>query len=178
MEGGEGMARRVTRSVVARPAKKIDNVIWELSTGSSLAQNAGVAAIQFSTVGTTPSTLLRIRGEFMGFVDGALATAKLIALNWGIILVPEGSATTAQFDPVADANAPWLAYGAFHLGYEEPVVDVVDIPGITSYRQVVDNKAMRRIRPDVEMQLCVTNSTVSGAIPMNSVYSMRWLQGF
>ena len=161
-----------------RTAKKINSLLWELSTGSSPAQAAGSVAINFSSVGTAPTTLMRIRGEVMAYKDGPAAPGSLAAVNWGIILVPEGSGTTVQFDPVLDANAPWLAYGAMHVGYEEMVTDVIDVPVISGVRQVVDNKAMRKIRPDVEMQFVIANSTVLTALSINFVYSMRWLQGF
>ncbi len=163
---------------MGRRVKKIDNLIWDFSQGSSLAQSAGVISVNFASVGTTPTTLLRLRGEVLGFLDGTQAPGVLVQVSWGIIKVPEGSAATTRYNPVADANAPWLAYGVMTLGYEEYVTDVVDSPIIAAARVVVDNKAMRRIRPDEELQFSIENSTVGSAGTTNFVYGIRWLQGF
>ena len=149
---------------------------WELSTGVFAAQAAGQAELQFSTVGVLQSTLVRIRGEVLCLIDGVQALGGLVTIYYGIILVSEGSAANPRYDPLADANAPWLLYGTGVLGYEEAVTDVIDVPGITSFRHVIDNKAMRIIRPDQEMQFVMRNSTTATAISVNMAYSLRWLQ--
>ena len=172
------MARRSRVATIPRSVKKIENTVWELSNGSSLAQSAGSVAIPFSTVGTSPVTLLRMRGEVAVYCDAVQAPARNLLVTMGIILVPEGSGTTVQYDPVTDGNAPWIWFESRVLAYEEPVIDVIDIPGMSSARIIVDNKAMRRIRPDVEMQFVVVNTTVGGASPINMNYQIRWLQGF
>ena len=174
------MPRRSSRfhGAPVRAQKKLDHTRWDLSTGSFSAQSAATAAINFSSVGTTPATLLRIRGEVFGWNDAASTPPKSIQCTYGIILVPEGTGTTVLFDPVSDGNAPWLLWGTAHLGYEEMVTDVVDVPGLTSFRHVIDNKAMRIIRPDIEMQFVMTNTTVGGSGNMNVAYSLRWLLGF
>ncbi len=161
-----------------RPAKKIQSLIWDLSSGTFSALSAGSAALNFSSVGSTPTTLLRIRGEVTGYIDAASAPGKLVAINYGIILVPESQGTTVIWNPVGDATAPWLLYGTMILGTEEMVTDVVDVPGISSRIHSIDNKAMRRIRPDVEMQFVVENTTLLTASSVNLSYSLRWLQGF
>ncbi len=171
------MARSRALSI-PRPSKKIDNVVWEYSSGFTGSLGAGNQALNFSSVGTSPTTLLRIRGEVCCYLDGATAPPTGIHVTYGIILVPEGSGTTVQYTPVADANAPWLLYGSGFLGYEEMVTDVIDVPTTTGFRHVIDNKAMRRIRPDVEMQIVFENTTVGGADAFNGSYQLRWLQGF
>ena len=158
--------------------KKLDHTNWQLSTGSAQALVAGTAAVNFSVSGLQPSTLLRIRGEVLASLDGQSSAGKALLLSYGVILVPEGTGSTVVFDPFLDANAPWLLYGSGHLGYEEPVIDVINIPGITSFRHVIDNKAMRIIRPDMEMQFVVTSTTVGVMEESNVYYSFRWLQGF
>ena len=163
--------------VASRPAKKIDNTVWAYSSGAA-GLGAGTAAFAFSSVGTLPTTLLRMRGEVIGLIDAVQTPGKLLAINYGIILVPEGSGTTVQFSPVADANAPWLLYGTGTLGYEEYVIDAIDCPVMSAFRHVIDNKAMRRIRPDVEMQMVFENSTFIAGATANVAYSIRWLQGF
>ncbi len=170
------MARRQSHRAVS--GKKLDHTSWEYSSGYVAAQAAGTMGFLFSSAGTQPSTLLRIRGEISGVLDTAPSVATAINVNYGIILVPEGSAATVQFSPVSDANAPWLLYGTAFLGYEEMVTDVIDAPGVTSFRHTIDNKAMRIIRPDVEMQMVVENTTVGTADAINFNYSLRWIQGF
>ncbi len=148
------MAHRRSRFPLAtRPAKKLNSLNWQLTQAASAAVGAGATqGFQFSTVGLQPTTLLRMRGEVIGFLDAVQSPGKLIAVNYGIILVPEGSGATVQFAPLSDANAPWLLYGTALLGYEEMVTDVVDVPVISGFRHSIDNKAMRIIRPDLEMQ--------------------------
>ncbi len=161
----------------SRGQKKLDHTRWDNSNGI-FGTSAGAAAFEFSAVGTEPATLLRIRGEVAAWVDGTQAPAKAALISYGIILVPEGTGTTVLFDPFLDANAPWLLYGQGVIAYEEMVTDVVDVPGVTSFRHVIDNKAMRIIRPDVEMQFVVTNTTIGGALGVNLNVGLRWLIGF
>ena len=161
---------------VGRPRAQKTRYNWQFSSGSFSALAAGNTALQFSAVGALSTTLLRIRGEITGYVDAAQAPGGLIQVNYGIILVEDGAGTGSRWTPVDDATAPWLLYGTAILGYEEMVTDVIDVPGITSFRHVIDNKAMRVIRPDQELQFVVENTTVFTAMPLNMAYSLRWLQ--
>jgi len=169
---------RPSRPHRARAGKKLDHTTWRLSNGFFSAQAAGTAALNFSTVGTQPATLLRIRGEVCGYADAADAPGAASLLTYGVILVPEGTGATVLFDPFTDGNAPWLLYGQALIAYEEKVTDVIDVPGITSFRHAIDNKAMRIIRPDVEMQFVITNTTLLSAGAVNLSYGLRWLEGF
>ena len=169
------MARRRQFS---HPGKKLDHTAWDLSSGFASALSAGNQAFEFSSVGSQPSTLLRIRGEISCWLDGTDAPPVGIQVNYGIILVPEGSGSTPRYTPFGDANAPWLLYGQGTIGYEEAVTDVVAVQNIMSFSHTIDNKAMRIIRPDVEMQLVVENTSVGGAGAINFSYNLRWLQGF
>ncbi len=159
--------------------KKIDHVAWD---GFSLTQNAlaaGIAAQTFLTQALDrPVTSMRIRGTAWGFVDGLEAPGVSATISMGIIKVPEGTGSTVVYDPVADDKAPWLWYTSFHLAYEEYVTDVIDCPGMTSYREVIDNKAMRIVRPDEELQFVVENTTVVGALSANVGITGRSLNGF
>ena len=137
---------------------------------------AGNDALQFSAVGSLQTTLVRIRGEITGYIDAAAAPGGLVQVNYGIILVEDGAGTGSRWTPVDDATAPWLLYGTALLGYEEMVTDVVDVPGLTSFRYVIDSKAMRIVRPDQEMQFVCENTTVFTARAINVAYSLRWLQ--
>ena len=113
---------------MARRAKKIDNLIWVYSSGESLAQSAGVVGRAFASVGTTPTTLLRMRGEWYASISSAKATGIGCRITLGIIKVPEGSGATVRYSPISDANAPWIWYSTAHLQYEEAVTDVVANP--------------------------------------------------
>ena len=82
-----------------------------------------------------------------------------------------------RYSPIADATAPWFYYSTFALGYEEMVTDVVDVPGITSYRETIDVKAMRRLRPQEEVQCVFENTTIDGAAAVNVSVFGRFLMG-
>jgi len=165
------MARR-------REGRKIDNLRWNRAHGSALALSAGTAAVALISVTTLPETIMRIRGNVLTYLDATQAPGGLVLVSMGIIKVPEGTATTVVYDPQADSDAPWLWYSNFHLGYEEYVTDVIDAPGASSMRVIIDNKAMRRTRPDEEYQFVVTNTTVGGAAAINVAYATRILIGF
>jgi hypothetical protein len=57
------------------------------------------------------------------------------------------------------------------------VVDVVDVPQISGYREVIDSKAMRRVRPDTEIQVVYEQSTVLTASAVNIAVAGRILVG-
>ncbi len=89
--------------------------------------------------------------------------------------MPEGQSTTVVSSPITDDSAPWLWYTRFTLGYEEMVTDVVDVPGLSSYREVIDAKAMRVLRPDREVQLVFEQASVLSANNVNVVANFRGL---
>ncbi len=167
----------MARSTRSRfPARRKNNYLWQLSTGLFAAQGTGSVALNFGVAGTLPSTLLRIRGEISGYLDAASAPGLGVEVTYGIVVVPEGQGTTVIWDPVTDDLAPWLLWGTAFLGYEEMVTDVIDVPGITSFRHMIDNKAMRRLKADTELQFVMTNTTVFTAKSVNLAYSLRFLQ--
>ena len=122
-------------------------------------------------------TLLRIRGSMLAFADTSQAPGGWITVSMGIIIVPDGSSTTVQYSPVSDDRAPWIWYSAFHLAYEEYVTDVISSQVASGYREIIDNKAMRRIRPDQELQMVVENTTRGSAMSLNCSIAGRLLQG-
>ena len=173
------MANRIARRpTLARPVKKMDNKVWQYSSGGFTGLSASTVAAAFATVGSLPTTLLRLRGNILCVLDGVDEPGPSAEIQAGIILVPEGSAATVQYDPGSDENAPWLWYTSFTIAYEEPVANVVSVPAGSGFREVVDNKAMRKIRPDVEMQIAVANTTIGAALTVSFFYNIRWLQGF
>ena len=162
----------------SRHPKKMDNLVWDGFGLASTARSAGTTSITFRAADTLPTTLLRIRGAIACYADATQAPGGLVTIGTGVIKVPEGSGATTQYDPLTDETAPWIWYSHFAIGYEEMVTDVIDVPGMTSYREVVDSKAMRRLRPDEELQWTITNSTLSGAMSVNMSFTGRFLVGF
>jgi len=156
--------------------KKIDFTHWTGGFSSANAQGAGTLGAVMVAAQHDPETLLRTRGNLLGYVDGAQAPGGLVRITVGLIIVPEGTGTTVLWAPLTDADAPWLYWTSFRLGYEEGVTDVVDFPGITSYREVVDSKAMRIVR-NSEVQFVVENTTVLGALSVNVGMDLRFLTG-
>ena len=163
-----------------RHNKKIDFTSWMFSAtgGSLMALAAGTVGFNWLTAGTAPATLMRIRGSVMAWVDGTATPTESCLISVGLIVMPEGQGTTIVSSPFTDGNAPWLWHTTFVIGYEEPVADVVDVPGLTSYREVIDSKAMRIIRPDREVQLVAENTTIDTATTVNIHVSGRILLGF
>jgi len=153
------MARRFTAR--ARPV----NRHWTGIAGSFFAHaTASNAAVNINPAVHGQETILRTRGEVWAFVNDVQApTSNLVQVALGLIVMPGGSGTTVTSSPITDADAPWFWYDTFVLGYEEMVTDVIDVPGITSYRGVIDSKAMRIIRSDREIQLVIESATLGGS---------------
>ncbi len=147
-----------------RPGKTIDNLRW--SGGQAIAVNtltAGSQAVNALAAGVPRETIMRTRGEVLVYIDSAQAPSGLALISMGLVLVPEGQSSTVIWDPFNDSEAPWFWFQEVFVGYEEMVIDVIDVPGITAHRIIVDSKAMRRANVDEEVQFVVTNTTVNGA---------------
>ncbi len=80
------------------------------------------------------------------------------------------------WSPITDGDAPWIWVSYFELAYEEMVTDVIDVPGMSSYRELIDNKAMRIVR-NQELQMVAENATIGGASSINLSVSGRTLSG-
>ncbi len=158
--------------------KKIDYTRWVGGQVNAFALGAGTSGQIFaSSVADRAETLLRTRGKVVCWVVGPEAPPVSADIGMGLIVVPSGTGATVTSSPIADENAPWLWYTRFTIGYEEMVTDVIDIPGLSIFREVVDSKAMRIIRPDREIQFVVENTTVSGALSVNISFNARMLFG-
>ena len=159
-----------------RSGKKIDFVHWTGFAGQTFAFSAGTDADISNVAEHEPSTLMRTRGSLLAYIDGLQAPSGLASFGVGLILVPEGTGTTVLWSPIADSDAPWIWVDYFALGYEEMVTDAVDVPGITSYRSVIDSKAMRIMR-NQEIQLVYENVTRGSAVSANIIVEGRILAG-
>ncbi len=167
----------MARGIQRRFAKKLDNLRWEKSSGFFNSVPAGSAGINFLTVASLPCTLMRMRGQVLSGIQGTAAPGIGLIVTMGIIKVPEGTGTTVLWDPFTDGNAPWIWFEQIPLYYEEYVTDVISGDQMQS-RSVIDNKAMRKIRPDEELQMVMTNTTQDGAGTVNVQFGIRTLIGF
>ncbi len=168
------MARRGGRG---RGEKVIDELRWQGFQGGALALGAGSAAVNLAGASTFPETIMRTRGQLVAWMDAGAQPAAGIDVAVGMVVVPDGTGTTVLWSPITDANAPWFFYSRFVIGYEEMVTDVVDVPGLSLYRELIDSKAMRRGRADTEIQLVVEQATLVAADAINVEVSGRFLLG-
>ena len=160
-----------------RSGKKIDFTHWTPASFYFAAVTAGTPqAGTLHVAQHTPETLLRTRGNYATYVDAVQGTGGSALISCGIIMVPEGTGTTVLWSPFGDGDAPWLWVDYCFLGYEEMVTDVVDVPGITSFRSVIDSKAMRIVR-NQEMQVVIENQTLGSGVNVNAQVSVRTLAG-
>jgi len=149
------MARR-------RSGKKIDFVHW-LGAGFSFAGlGAGVSATTLFAAQHDPETLMRMRGNLIASLEGTQAPGVHVRIAVGLILVPEGTASTTLWSPITDSDAPWIWMEMFDLIYNEAVTDVIAYQGGGVFRATIDNKAMRIVR-NQEVQAVFENVTVGGA---------------
>ncbi len=160
-----------------RGGKKIDFTRWDGGSVAKLAFAAGTIGSTFISSAANSETWLRFRGNLMAWVDGNPAPGVLTDVGVGMIVMPEGTGTTITSSPISDSNAPWIYYSRFTLGYDEPVTDVVSVQGLSSYREIIDLKAMRILRPDREVQFVVESVTLATAVSINVVMGGRVLLG-
>ncbi len=156
--------------------KTIDQIRWAGASHLFAAQAVGSSAQVLVTDGDK-ETILRIRGEIVCFAEGALTGGQLVRCALGALVVQAGSSTTVIQKPLTDPQAPWLMYEQWTVGYEEIVSDVVDVPGITSYRTTVDSKAMRILRPGREVQLVFESVSLVSTLSVNVHFGFRMLLG-
>ncbi len=158
--------------------KKIDSVRWIGFTTSStfLSVAAGTQAVLVTSAGIVPETLLRIRGNWACWPDGTGAPGRAAIITIGIAQVPEGTGTTVLWSPFTDPEAPWIYYDEVVLAQEEVVADNIAAQSVLSYRRMIDNKAMRKLR-NREIQIVVENTTIAAALPVDIYVGGRMLFG-
>ncbi len=159
-----------------RHAKKIQTVHWTYVSAASNALSAGVVAVNLAAAQHLPETLLRLRGEWVSYLDGTAIPGEELSVGVGIIQVPEGTGASVLWSPITDGDAPWIWTDHATLGYEEMVTDVISIQGLAMVRRVVDNKAMRKLR-NTELQFVIENATIGSAGAVNTAFSGRFLSG-
>jgi len=157
-------------------AKKIDTVHWTGIGTSQASLAAGVVGSNVVAAQHLPETLLRIRGEWAAWLEGVQTGGAGVKIASGLILVPEGTGSTVLWSPITDADAPWIWWDIFNLGYEEMVIDVLQASGMSGRARVVDSKAMRKVR-NTELQWVSENLTGIGAASVNVQLQGRVLSG-
>ena len=160
-----------------RPPKKITTVRWKDVKAKAAGLAVGTIAANVVAADEFPQTVMRTRGELMGYIDAPEEPPVLIRWAFGLACLPEGQSSTVRWSPIADPNAPWFVYMSGHLGYEEPVIDVMQHGIISAFRKEVDSKAMRKCLPDVEIQAVFEQETINGAANINMQFSGRILIG-
>ncbi len=137
--------------------KKIETVHWTVGAPVNVVSlaSAAIEAVNVFAAQHLPETLLRIRGEWVSSLVGALTDAGAARLVAGMILVPEGTGTTVLWSPFIDGDAPWIWWDVMNLVHREPVVDVISTE-LSGARRVIDSKAMRKNR-NRELQFVVEN---------------------
>jgi len=158
-------------------AKKIDTVHWTGISVSALAlAAAGTAGVTAAPAQHLPETLMRIRGEWCGWLDGLQGSSNGASITAGLIQVPEGTGSTVLWSPDTDADAPWIWWDTATVVNEEFVTDVTWATQVDSVRRVVDSKAMRRMR-NTELQFVVENISFGGTPAINCTLGARVLSG-
>ncbi len=168
------MARRGARG---RGGKVIDNLRWIGWTGGTTSLAAGTVGVNVLGATATPDTIMRTRGDLIAGFTATVAPNVAVAVGVGMWVVPEGTGSTVLGSPLADANADWFYYSAFSLAYEEGVTDVIAAQQIMDYREAIDSKAMRRSKPDTEIQLVIENVTLGSAASVIVLTAGRFLVG-
>ncbi len=159
----------------SRRSGRAPNVHWTGIQGFTAALSAGSVGVLLSSSQHATETLLRLRGNLTAWIDGAQAGGQSVIASIGIHLVPEGTGITVTVDPFGDPSRSWWYYSTFVLGYEEYVTDAVDAAGLSVFREIVDVKAMRIVRPDTELQMVITNTTLVSAASINVSLDARAL---
>ena len=159
---------------MARGRKKIETVRW---TGDVLASSTGLAtagtdSVSLYTVGDQEAspTILRTHFSFAAWLIGALGDG--IGVQWalGIKIVPKGTGSTTLVSPLSEAEGDWFVHRTGVLSYSELVADAIQSSGMSGQRVEVDSKSMRKLKPGQQIQISVSQVTISGLTGA----SLRW----
>jgi len=163
--------------VARRASGRRTDYDWTFSAGAALAQTTlSPAGVALFTAGNS-QTIVRTRGELLVWLDAAPAAGDLVRWAAGMHIVPPdfGSATTAS--PIADPNySNWFWFATGSLASEDTAV--ADTLGIKATRVIIDNKAMRRLKADEQIQIVFEQETIGTAQAVNFSANLRILTGF
>ena len=152
------MARR---GFVRRPVNR-PNYDWEgASTFISALAAAGTSTAQLFTVDTA-ETLVRTRGVIIATLSATgSAGGDSAIVGAGLIVASVGA--TVIVSPITDAGANWLWHQFFALDTKGVIGAVADQGAQGWQREIVDNKAMRKLREDEALIFVVENQSINGA---------------
>lgn len=165
------MARRAGgfRRAVNRP-----NYDWEGVTTLSSGLAAGGVTEAALFVADSAETLVRMRGSVFAAisVSGSAAGDRCV-IGMGLIVAPTGA--TVAVDPINEQGANWFWHTLLTLHTSGIVGAVADQGAQGWQREVVDNKAMRKLREDESIFFVVANQDVAGAPPVDLFAGFRVL---
>ena len=157
-----------------RPSGRKADLRW---IGSQVAlltvSSGGSSGGAFISSGTTSQTIMRSRGELLVWLDATTSIGDVQGWAAGLIIMPEGTGGTVTSLPLSDPQAPWYLYQTGAVASEAG--QVAENDGLLVARYVIDDKAMRVLRPDREVQFVVQTTALAGAQAMNFVLSIRTL---
>ena len=160
-----------------RRGRKIDYTRWERGAPSIQGLAAGTIGLNIRTAASRAETLLRTRGHLLAYLNATMAPPTFIDVAVAFLVVPEGTGATVTVSPGTDPDYPYFFYERFPLAYEEYVTDVIADQVATAIRIPIDVKAMRKIRPEEEIQMVVENMTIGGAASVNVGIGCSFLFG-
>ncbi len=99
-----------------------------------------------------------------------------VSVAMGLILVPEGTASTVLWSPITDGDAPWIWWDTVELLYDQMVTDVIGTQSTLSSTRIIDSKAMRHIR-NQELQFVAEQATIAVGASVNIAGAVRVLAG-
>ena len=145
---------------------------WTLGQFSALGQASNTAAQSvIVTAGTTSQTIMRVRGSWACQLDLASADGDAAFIGIGFLVQQAGATATSL--PNTDGDAPFFFYETVPLIVEDASLSIDR--GLSSFRGVIDGKAMCVLRPDQEVIAIAEMSNVSGAPSWNVMASARFL---
>ncbi len=157
----------------ARSSGRRADYQWTLGSFVTQGLAAGASA-QFAVIsaGVISSTITRTRGRWFAELNGTAVAGDIVLVGVGLIKVSEGGTTTSL--PLTDGDAPFFWTAQVHLS----VIDssaTIDRALLGSFREVVDSKAMRVLRPDEDVVCVIETADVVGAPVVNAGFVGRFL---
>jgi len=151
----------------------IDTMRW---SGDVIISHLGLAAGSGATLALVAlddhsQTLLRTRGICSVWLDGTPTAGEAVQVACGLIKVPKGTGTTVLLSPISESEQEWLWWGSVVLAAD------AGTDQMQSHRFDMDSKAMRKMKPQEEIQFVVAQTTIGTAVALNCVTQPRFLLG-
>ena len=114
------------------------------------------------------STIVRIRGNLICWNDSTSNAGAMATVGVGIFLADIAQVTvgiSAMPLPFGAIGSDWLYWDAFTVG--EQVTNQADANGLSFDRHIVDNKAMRKVKSNQQLQMVTELATAEGTPVVN-----------